>query len=97
ENTIERCEQDVDNLQAALREFVGKYKLKVSQIEGKYNVDKTTVVTKLQEKLQVMDDESEGVARDFVNGDRDLNTFLKEFIDQRMAYHSLSIKLSRAG
>lgn len=97
EELIESCEAEVSELQASLREFVTQYNMKLAQVEGKYSLDKSTVRSKLEVQREAVDEASESVAMDFVNGEGDMNAFMKDYIEQRTSFHALSIKLSRVG
>jgi hypothetical protein len=47
----------------------------------------------LNKKNELLDQDSEKLGERFVNGDVELSSFLQEFLDLRIKYHTLNAKL----
>jgi hypothetical protein len=79
--------------QTELREAVNKYRERAAQMSVRYTVKRADVIAESQAKRDQLDLASEELAEKFTNGEKDVASFLSEYIQMRTDYHALNIKL----
>ena len=62
-------------------------------MSAKYTVARADVLRDSTAKRDQLDEESEDMADQFTNGEKDTNSFLTDYMQMRTDYHLLNIKL----
>lgn len=89
-------EEEILILQNNLKAANMSYKIKLAQCQSKHAMSRETVVSHLNSELALLDNSSEDLAQDFVNGGQDVNSFLHEYLKVRGEYHGLKVSLKTA-
>lgn len=71
-----------------------KYKARLAEVSKQYGTNKTDVIAELNKKKDALDNTSEEMGKNFVDGKIELSTFLQEYLEVRTNYHTLNSKLS---
>ena len=90
-------EEEILILQNNLRGADTSYKRKLALYRGQHAQSKETLLSQLHSDLSALDDSTEELAQGFVNsGEQEVQSFLKEYLQARGAYHKLKVSLKKA-
>ena len=73
--------------------FVFQYKEKLDAITTKYTVKKSDIMKQSLTRKDDLDKESEELATQFIQGEKEYNAFISEYLAKRQEYHCLNAKL----
>lgn len=96
EDEVTRLHAEVQSLQMQLKDSLKEYNTELQSQTKKYDMSKPRVLQELQGKKAALDRESSMFADAFVEGSiKDLSGFIQTFVDQRINYHSLDLKMKK--
>mmetsp|Transcript_35427 Transcript_35427/g.66106 ORF Transcript_35427/g.66106 Transcript_35427/m.66106 type:complete len:422 (+) Transcript_35427:86-1351(+) len=89
-------EEEILILQNKLRATANSYKSKLNTYQKKHALSKEDIISALNKELASLDNTSEDLAENFVRGESDVVTYLKEYLKIREEYHALKLTLKKA-
>jgi hypothetical protein len=86
-------EREANYLKKELNEVILRYKQKLSDSSRKYGTSKEELFRILECQSNSLDDSSETLAQQFMNGEIPLSDFIEQYKKLRIEFHSLDSKL----
>lgn len=87
-------ERELKKEQDSLRSLVKDYENEVLSARIEYAVPADEIMKELKKNKDVLDEAGEVIGRAFVNGEKDLPSFISEYLDHRIRYHTLCTKIT---